>query len=463
MAYDWKKDWEETKQNMVRLNWERKINAACQGWNQEMTELVNAYKQEVAEWYRLPHFPENGFQTTTQNLWYTHYLNKKRLRALGLTAHYDYIQPTDYIRGENQHFPYWHYNHDGKNLICRISDAMHYKKSFFRGKDFIWSDEGSGLPGQYYIIQARGMGGNYICPNCGREDSLEHLIDGCDYCGTKFQLEDFKEKVSSVYIPGSRTQKRNGFTLLKNFWPFYIVLLLFFVGSIIVSGIFMAGLPVLMEQEKAMEIRNILEHMELLLVPAGMLIALLAIIIFLVVLLGKTTKESVRDGAARTRKTLTELRNVDTYFSEESFIANLSNKLLSICYAETMEEICCFAECDMLPFIQSCKNVIDCKMLECVLMDYRIQGEYQYLATKVKLRLAQYDNGRVNSSETHVMLGLVKSIHAVTQSIHDVNIYHCNSCGRSLTLLNGGRCEYCGNTLDLKKYDWIIGQCELIL
>lgn len=461
MGYSLKEDWNQLKQNMADLHVKMQYSDVCQAWNQEMTDVVNTYKKELTAWYSVPHFTENAFQTTTQNLWYAHYLNKIRLRTLGLTAKYDYIQPTEYVRSENQRYPHWSYSHDGKNLLCKISDTMHYRKSFFDENRLIWSDEGGGLPGEYYIIQARSIRGSYICPNCGREDTLEHLVDGCDYCGTKFQIEDFDQKVSSVYNPGSRTQQRSGFTLLKNFWPLYIILLLIAIGGMFMMGLLTSGADYFRDNPDIMP--NVLEksgvwgHLGLLLVPAGMVLLL---IVFLAVLLGKTTKESVKEGPARSRQTLTRLRNVDKYFSEEAFIGNLSNKLMSLCYAESMEEVRPFAECDMTPFLQRYQNVIDCKMLECVWMDYQVREGYQYLAVQVRLGLVLYENERVGKTTVQMKLGLLKSMNALTQSINDVKVYHCASCGRSLSLLNGGRCEYCGTMLDLKAYDWVIGRCE---
>ncbi len=112
---------------------ENRYSASCQIWNNDMTKLVNECKQEEIAWYNSPRITENGFITTTQNLWYTHCLNKKRLMALGLTAHYDYIKPTEYEKSENQSYPYWKYSHDGKNLICKISDEFHYRKSIYNG------------------------------------------------------------------------------------------------------------------------------------------------------------------------------------------------------------------------------------------------------------------------------------------------------------------------------------------
>lgn len=349
------------------------------------------------------------------------------------------------------------YSHDGKNLICRISDTMRYRKVFYDGNHCIWSDEGGGLPGEYYIIQARSMSGSYICPNCGREDTLENLVDGCDYCGTKFQIEDFSQKISSVYNPGSRTQQRSGFTLKKNFWPLYIILLLIVIGCPLILSLaidYFSDAPGRMPE--MIEKVGLLGHWAFLFVPAGFVL----LVIFLAVLIGKTTKESRKEGPARSSQTLASLRNVDKYFSEEAFIGSLSNKLMSLCYAESMAEIRPFVECDMTPFLQLYQNAIDCKMLECVWMDYRLQEGYQYLAVKVRLGLVLYENGRAAKRDAHLMLGLIRSVNALTKSINDVRVYHCTSCGRSLSLLNGGRCEYCGTTMNLKEYDWVIGRCE---
>ena len=213
MAYNLKEDWNQFKKVTTQLVNENRYSSSCQIWNNDMTRLVNDYKQEEMAWYNSQQITENGFMTTTQNLWYTHYLNKRRLMSLGLTAHYDYIKPTEYERGENRRYPYWNYSHDGKNLICKISDEMNYRKSFYNGTRRVWSDERKQSPGEYYMIQSRSLNGNYICTSCGWEGTQEHFVDGCDYCQTKFHIEDLKQKVSSVFNPGDWTQRRDGFTI----------------------------------------------------------------------------------------------------------------------------------------------------------------------------------------------------------------------------------------------------------
>ncbi len=110
----------------------------------------------------------------------------------------------------------------------------------------------------------------------------------------------------------------------------------------------------------------------------------------------------------------------------------------------------------MSPLVAAFRGVIDCKLLECVLMDYQADRNSQHLQVKTGLLLTKYENGGVRQEKAYLNLGLVKSIRALTQSINDVNVYRCDSCGASLTLLNGGKCEYCGHGLDLKEYDWVI-------
>lgn len=433
MAYNLQQDWNQFKKVTARLMDEYRYSSSCQIWNNDMTTLVNEYKQEEAAWYNSLEITENGFMTATQNLWYTHYLNKRRLMSLGLTAHYDYIQPTKYEKGENQRYPYWDYRHDGKNLICKISDSMNYRKSFYDRNRCVWADERRNSPGEYYIIQSRSVNGNYICPSCGWEGPLECFVDGCDYCQTKFHIEDLKQKVSSVYTPGDWTQHRDGFTIHKNFVPMYVAL------AIIVIALLAIG-------------SNMGGAMMMLAPFLGIVVMVLVLTLFI----GKKSRESVAGGPARTDQTLEKIRSVDKHFSMETFIGNLSNKLLSICYAGSPLEVAPFAVCDMAPLVAAFRGVIDCKLLECVLMDYQADSNFQHLQVKAGILLTRYENGGVRQEKAYLNLGLVKSIRALTQSINDVNVYRCDSCGASLTLLNGGKCEYCGQGLDLKEYDWVI-------
>lgn len=61
-------------------------------------------------------------------------------------------------------------------------------------------------------------------------------MDGCDYCQTKFHIEDLKQKVSSVYTPGDWTQHRDGFTIHKNFVPMYVALAIIVIALLAIGS-----------------------------------------------------------------------------------------------------------------------------------------------------------------------------------------------------------------------------------
>ena len=57
---------------------------------------------------------------------------------------------------------------------------------------------------------------------------------------------------------------------------------------------------------------------------------------------------------------------------------------------------------------------------------------------------------------------LKKSMDAGANDTNDAVVFLCKSCGSSLSLLNGGKCESCGQGLELVKYDWVIADYQVI-
>lgn len=163
------------------------LNSQCRIYNEEMVETVNNYKAQVEKWDNEPYISKNAFTNATQSLWYSHYLNKKRLKRLGVETKCSRMSRTVYPPGENQRFSIY-YSHDGKNLICKILDKLKYKRIFYKNGRPIWNDGSDGKECEYYIIRSKSVDGKCICPNCGHEDIIENLLDGCDYFQTKYEI-----------------------------------------------------------------------------------------------------------------------------------------------------------------------------------------------------------------------------------------------------------------------------------
>ena len=74
----------EIKKDLADVGRNLKLSQECQHFNGAMAGVVNRYKSEVMAWCDGKNPKENGFSTTTQSLWYQHYLNKKRLNRRSL-------------------------------------------------------------------------------------------------------------------------------------------------------------------------------------------------------------------------------------------------------------------------------------------------------------------------------------------------------------------------------------------
>lgn len=423
MGTNWTK---EIKRDLADVGRNLKLSQECQHFNGAMAGVVNRYKSEVMTWCDGKNPKENGFSTTTQSLWYQHYLNKKRLNRRKIGVHYEHMRPTQFPKQENQRLPFFSYEHDGKNMICTVKDNIFYKKVWYRDRKILWTEEPTGKEGYYYIMQSRSVKGGYICPNCANPGTLESMIDGCDYCGTKFHLEDFKEKVSFFHLPSSLTGSRD-----RNPAKLIVIPVLWFVlGLFILNMLTIAGVN-----------------------TAPMWIAF--IVGFILIIAIMELLNSTR-GVSRSTITKNKIRDVDPYFSEEYFVGNLTNKLLSIHYAENTDEIHPFSMCDLSKYIKIYQDVVECSLSNYLLEDFFTDKDWQHIKVRVELKLRRDAGGQLRDEKESLKLHLIKSVDLKTAAVSDAIVYTCKGCGASLSLLNGGKCQYCGNELRLYNYDWVI-------
>lgn len=391
MAWSLKEDWELTKKNMQRIGANMALNRESQGENAQMAEITNRYRMEEAAYYQ-ENTNENAFTTVAQEHWYMHHLNRERMRHLGIKVQYVQIGNTPTYYDRDKRYPYWNYYREGKNRVCCLEDYTRLAKIYSYNGQVIYKDDSANKKKSFYITTAKTETDTYFCPNCGNEATLDNLLDGCDYCNTKFTLQDMNTKITSVYQPQSFMQERG--------------------GNIAWKMSFVLGLG----------------------------------------------EEKAENGVAP----ILLIKEDDPEFSEERFVAGLTNKILSIHYAHNMDDVKVFVEQDISELIQQCSHIFDVGITECLLLRYHKDDAFQYVDVLTKLRLLVFGPNGVYETRTALKLQLVRSLNAIKEKCSDVMIYRCRSCGASLSLLNGGQCEYCGSGLDLKKYDWVIKAVEIV-
>lgn len=426
------------------------LDYGLQSRNGEMAELVNRYKQEEADWYQSAQLKDNAFELASQGLWYMHYLNKKRLQKMGIGLQYKTVSQTPSQVTSEQRFPTWNYGKEGNSVVCRLQDYERTQKTYLRGEKVLYKDEPRlGNTESYYITMARDEHDTYICPNCGNGSTLENLLDGCDYCNTRFEVKDFSTKISSVFQPKAFMKRRDGKDTWKGFVYALPTLLLIPIG--IVLGLVLAMLTIF--------IPGIGEGLAGLSFAFGTMLAFGGVFLYIIVaaiiaFVKMAPKKSVDPALLIARD--------DPQFSEEVFIAGLTNKVLSLHYAESMKDVAPFIEEDMSDLIRQCDSVIDCRLTECVLTDYQKDAENHHLEAEAGLRVLTCRNDVICEARPVLRLRLGRSNQVFSNAGSEVMAYRCPNCGASVSLLTGGRCEYCDSTINLKKYDWVIERVEIV-
>ncbi len=389
-----------------------------------MENVTEEYKQEMLKWMTDGYSAnENPMKRATQELWYSLYLEKKRLENRKCTLQYAQYKHIPYNYG-NEINTVCTYHKDGKYLVCKASQMTNIEKNYIRDDVVIGQDKQK-LDVNYYILRSHNENGLYICPNCAAEQTLNELLDGCDYCKTKFDISAYEDKVMSVLKSKSSYHTRE---LNNSGWVVGLVIAV--VGVVMVLAGLMLALFTF--------------GLSLFLIPFG------AIATYFGFITCMKSNKNVENNTQWKYK----LKDNNPDFSEEDFIGSLDCKLKAIHYASAQKDVAAFVKCDISSFIKSYQNTLSCEIGTIAFKDYRIEGEYQYLDIHRELEVLQDCNTHLQQGKGVVSMTLAKRISYKPKN--DVSLYRCGGCGSSISLVEGGKCTYCGNEMDYAAYDWVV-------
>ncbi len=391
----------------------------------EMEQVIEEYKKEMLDWYTKGSAEqENPMKRATQELWYSLYLEKKRLENHSCRVEYeDYSHvPARAIDSEPETICV--YQTDGKYLSCKASQMTNIEKSYIRdGVTLRYDQQKRDIT--YYILRAQNQNGQYICPNCGAEQTLDELLDGCDYCKTKFDISAYDDKVMSVMKMKSQNDNREGNSTETMLWLGMALLGFACALGGFLFALFTFGLSLIFT-----------------ILGAGLMF-------FSMKKMNDANKDIHKNTDWKWK-----LQDHNPDFSEEQFIGSLDCKLKSIHYATTLEELSAFVKCDIAPFIQGYQNIVNCEIGKISYKDYRIEGDYQYLDIHREIEVLQDMGDRLQPAGGVVGMTLAKKVSHKLKN--DVSMYRCDGCGATISLVEGGKCKYCGNEMDYAAYDWVV-------
>ena len=156
------------------------------------------------------------------------------------------------------------------------------------------------------------------------------------------------------------------------------------------------------------------------------------------------------------------VRKLDPLFSIQSFFGGIQNKLSAIHFAERPAEINAFSERDLSFFIEKYRNVLDVDCQSMTMESYRTDETVQVATVSTELRLLEIKGSKIRERSERLKMTMIKAAGCKTQAVCGASVLTCKGCGASLSLMEGKTCRYCGRNLDLKQFDWVIADYEIV-
>lgn len=357
---------------------------------------------------------------------------------------------------------------DGKYRITDVTEEV-AAKTVYRSRDgkAVYTKVDRDLA-NYTVIRAQQVGADtVICPSCGAEATRDALLDGCDYCGTKFAVEDLDNRIAVfAFRPDTQLryekyrQTRNKVLLLAILAAAAAVFLGFCVYAIV-------NAPTLLAEADGGVILTVLSSLFAVFIASpvylvSFFIAHAEISIPLALVLGAASIIIAKKMKAKKRLPMLvraredEIRNYDANFSIANFYSGVQNKLSSVLFAENRAQLQAFAAGDLTGFLGKYSDVVGVDVDHLDLTAYSVDAAQQHAEVDAYLYLTRYRGAhcRVRREKLHVTLA--KAASCKTQVLCAPAVLRCKGCGTALDLLQGKHCPSCGRELDLMQYDWAI-------
>lgn len=428
------------------------------------------FREHYADFFQTSYIHENEAiqQEATQIYRSLLGLRKERLKKLGVTLETS-VKSMRYKRLDGIST---HKFSDGKYDITEVEEEIVAKTSYRKDGKYIHNRIDKDLA-CYTIVHAKKVGEDtIICPNCGAEATRDELLDGCDYCHTKFAIEDLDQRVAEFAFRPDYDVAKARYNMGRNRVILMIsggVLGLLFFGILIFS-LFQA--PEMMAEMGVGIITIITSTLLGSIIGVAFIVPLVLFIFPFIIpaLLG--VYGGVNLISDKILKKLTESRKNDTSYSERirqhdpnfsmiNFYSNLQNKIATVIFADNRKQLEAFATTDLSALLSRYHKIINVETEYMGVTDYQVDDMLQHMQVEVSLKLTELEGEKVHLRNETWNLNLVKSADCLTQVLCAPVVTTCKSCGATLDLLEGKTCSYCDSELDMKQYDWVIENIQV--
>lgn len=383
---------------------------------------------------------------TTQPFWQSMSLSKRRLASKGLTMD---VQITRDRFGRMIKDERMCMRRDGHHLVGNKAMNVKALRTFYKDGKKLSAFKNKEIC-NVSLLKTEVMGNRAVCPDCGHINTVQSFIDGCDACGSKFTVQDFQTKVSGFSLEediGSKVKS----TIMHNILMQALVLF----GGIVLGALLLilvafgsyTGGGALMDM--VLTVLIVFETFPIAfksLIILGVIYLIGAICLFLIYRKRILGEEIVKQ--------------VLPAFSAGDFYQNLEYKLRNIHLADSAKEVNVFARCPLDSAVRDYKDVVECDMNRLKFRSIQKDSDGYRVKISAKMRLTKYRGKRIAIKYENLDLQLFGRPDVVNKPVAALREYKCPGCGSSINILEGGRCNYCGNTYDYSAFGWVIESYE---
>lgn len=407
-------------------------------------------------------------EDTTQILYHELCLQKKRLsdKNITLEEETEAVNVGDRLLTEQVYC-------DGKYRITELGKSLLVKKTYLKQGKILkrFSDRKASW---YNMIDAWQQGEDQvICPNCGNVTDRTNLIDGCDFCGTKFTVEDLGLRISEF---GQHTDYRQEYSHYKHIrrLTFKITGLTTAVISGVLGVIFGTSLMYSSADESEGVLLDLMGVLFLVLLAIGVcefLVYALVCAVFGVAQIVESAKyyskkkyTQLNERSNKNASLQDRIREEDPEFSLNGFLAGVMDKIAAIHFADDRDQALAFAEGaedQILSCLEGYRDVIDVSVGEIFASGYEADEENRHITVDVTCRLLSEKEGKISSRNEKLQLVLQKNAACRTQTICAPTFCKCKNCGADLPLSMGRKCSSCGSERKYSDVDWAVEKYEV--
>ncbi len=388
-------------------------------------------------------------QGVTQPFWQSMRLSKKRLDSKNVTMEVNIAEESPESIFDYTSFDV---NKDGNHVVGIDIHNLQVERVFRKGEKKIYSKKESEI-GVTSLIQSDIDDGNAACPNCGFVGKIESFIDGCDACGSKFEVQDFETKVSGFALE-ENVGKKLSKTVKGTFLVLGILLTLLIVGGIVGLAIAVARIQMGCNDSYALfAIMTVPIAIDVVPICVGCIISLpIVYFILRVGLIKNYGKRYVNEEI---------IKHIIPAFSTEDFCQNLEYKLRNIHMASKAKEVKTFAECSLDKVVEGYQDVVDCNISRVKFVDAIKTATGYELNVEVLMKLVFCKKNHIRVRYEKLLLKVGGSEQVVLKKATALREYKCDNCNSSINILEGSTCRYCGAVFDYSNYGWMIKNYEI--